>query len=41
MDVKPVVNGGGAMRPESYDRSVLWTIDDCQHYGLVTKKNAS
>jgi hypothetical protein len=41
MDVKPVVNGGGAMRPESYDRCVLWTIDDCQHYGLVTEKNAS
>ena len=41
MDVKPVVKGGGAMRPEAYDRCVLWNIDDCQHYGLVTEKNAS
>ena len=41
MDIKPVVNGGGAMRPESYDHCVLWTIDDCQHYRLVTEKNAS
>ena len=41
MDVKPVVKGGGAMRPEAYDRCVLWNIDDCQNYGLVTEKNAS
>ena len=41
MDITPVVNGGGAMHPESYDRCVLWNIDDCQHYGLVTEKNAS
>jgi len=35
------VNSGGALRPESYPRSVLWNIEDCQHYGLVTEKNAS
>lgn len=35
------VNSGGALRPESYQRSVLWNIEDCQHYGIVTEKNAS
>jgi hypothetical protein len=35
------VNIGGALRPESYQRSVLWNIEDCQHFGLVTEKNVS
>jgi hypothetical protein len=35
------VNSGGAVRPESYPRSVLWNIEDCQYYGIVTEKNAS
>ena len=40
--VKEVNSGGsGALRPESCQRSVLWNIEDCQHYGLVTEKNMS
>ena len=35
------VNIGGAMRPESLPRPVLWNIEDCQHFGLVTEKNSS
>jgi hypothetical protein len=31
----------GALRPELHDRSVLWNIEDCQHYGIVSDKNAS
>jgi hypothetical protein len=36
-----VVYSGSALRPDSYPRSILWNIDDCQHYGLVTEKNMS
>lgn len=35
------VNVGGALRPDTYQRSVLWNIEDCQYYGLVTEKNSS
>jgi hypothetical protein len=35
------VNVGGALRPDSYQRTVLWNIEDCQYYGLVTEKNSS
>ena len=35
------VNSGSALWPESYPRSILWNIEDCQHYGLVTEKNMS
>jgi len=35
------VNTGGALRPESYPHSVLWNIEDCQYYGIVTEKNSS
>ena len=35
------VNGGSALQPEAYQHSVLWNIEDCQHFGLVTEKNTS
>ncbi len=37
--MKEGVNNGGAVHPESYRNSVLWNIEDCQQYGLVTEKN--
>ena len=38
---KEVNNAGGAVRPDTCKRSVLWNIEDCQYYGLVTEKNSS